>query len=532
MSKKLANTGALMLFILKRDRIRLAVWILAIALFTISTAALLPDLYPGAADKLVLAETVENPAITFMLGPSAGLGNYTDGAMMGHFMLVFTAIFAAIMSILMVTRHTREDEEEGRTEMIKSLPVGSLSSLTSTLLILVIANLLIFLLVGLGLNALPIESMDIEGSLLFAAIIGTVGIFYAGLTGLFAQLTSNVRATLGLSFGFLIGEYILRGIGDVGNGALSYISPLGLITQSEVYVNNYWWPIFVLLVVSALIFALSLYLNSIRDLGAGLIGSRPGKRYASRYLSSPLGLALRLERSSIIAWTIGMFILGIAYGSLLGDLEGFLGTSQLVQDMIPTIEGMSLTYSFVTMLITIISIFSTIPVIIFILKLRSEEKKNRLEQLLASPLSRESLIASYTLIGFLAAIVMQLLSVLGLWLAASFVMEDLISLKVLLQAAFANLPAIWFFLALGVFFIGCIPRLTGMTWAFLIYSFFVGYLGEVLKLPSWMAKLSPFSHIPSVPAEEFKISILLIITAIAFILIVIGFVGYNRRDIE
>ena len=532
MSKKFSNTGLLMKFILRRDRIRLAIWILAISLFTISIAALLPELYVGEAEKAIVGETMKNPAVTFMLGPSAGLDNYTDGAMMGHFMLVFTAMFTAIMSILLVTRHTREDEEEGRTEMINSLPVGSLSNLTASFFILFIANVTIFLMVCLGLYLLGIESMGFKGSILFGACIAIVGIFYATLTGFFAQLASNVRATLGLSFAFLIVEYIVRGIGDIGNGILSYFSPLGLITRSEVYVNNYWWPIFVLLLASGLVFVLSLYLNSIRDLGSGFITTKPGEIYASRYLPSPLGLALRLERTPIIAWTIGMLVLGVAYGSLLGELEGFLVTSDLVQQMIPVVEGMSLTQSFVTMLITIISVLGTIPVLLFVLKLNSEEKKDRISQLLATPTSRNSLIASYTFIGLAASFVMQLVSILGLWSAGTFVMEDALSFKVLAKAAFVNLPAMWIFVGLAVFLVGFFPKVTGLSWVYLIYSFYVWYMGEILQLPDWMAKLSPFHHVPSVPAEEVEVATLLIITGVAILLIILGFVGYNRRDIE
>ena len=532
MSKNFKNTGLLMRFILRRDRIILPSWILGIAIFTISIAALLPDLYPIGADKFVLAETMKNPAVTFMLGPSAGLNNYTDGSMMGHFMLVFTAMFAAIMSILLVTRHTREDEEAGRLEMINSLPLGSLSNLTATILILLIANIFIVLLIGLGLNTLSIETMGLEGSLLFGASIGVVGIFYAVLTGLFAQLTSNARAALGLSFAFLIAEYIIRGIGDTGNDILSHLTPLGLITRSEVYVNNYWWPIFLLLAVSLLILSFSLYLNSIRDLGAGFISTKPGKSRASRYLSSPLGLALRLERTPIIAWTIGMFILGSAYGSLLGDLEGFLSTSELVQKMIPTVEGFSLTQSFVTMLMTIISVLGTIPVLMFVVKVNSEEKKNRISQLLAAPVSRNSLIGSYTLIGLMTSILMQSMSVLGLWSAAALTMEDVLSFGTLFKASMVNVPAIWIFVGVAVFLIGRFPKLTGLTWAYLIYGFFVEYMGEFLKLPDWTRKLSPFSHIPSVPVDDVKISTLFIIIAIALVLIGVGFREYNRRDIE
>ena len=90
----------------------------------------------------------------------------------------------------------------------------------------------------------------------------------------------------------------------------------------------------------------------------------------------------------------------------------------------------------------------------------------------------------------------------------------------------------WVFVGLAVFLIGFFPKVTGLSWVYLIYSFYVGYMGEILQLPDWMAKLSPFHHVPSVPAEEVEVATLLIITGVAILLIILGFVGYNRRDIE
>ena len=532
MLKHFANTGVLKRFILRRDRIRLLVWIFGISMFAILVAALVPELYMAGTDKMVLAETMKNPAITFMLGYSAGLDNYTDGAVMGHFMLVFTAIFIAIMSILFVTRHTREDEEEGRTEMINSLQVGRLSFITSSYVLLVITHIITSLIIAFGIYALDYETMNLEGSLLFGAAIGAVGVFYASLTVLFAQLVSNSRATLGLSFAFLIIEYIVRGAGDVSDSASSLISPLGLIVRTEVYVNNNWWPILVLIGISLLIFIIALYLNSIRDLGAGFLPTRQGRKNASGFLRSPFGLALRLQKTTIISWIVGMIVLGIAYGSLLGDLEGFLNNSELIMQIIPEAEGMNLTERFITMLITIVSVIGTIPVAMFVLKLSSEEKKKRSEPLLTSPTSRNNLIYSYIVIGLLGGIVIQLASVIGLWSGAVFVMEDVIAFEVLFQALFANIPAMWIFVGVVAFLIGWFPRLTGLTWGLLAYSFFVEYMGEMLKLPEWMNKISPFYHIPSIPAEKLEASTLLMITCIAFLLIGLGSVGYNRRDIE
>lgn len=532
MSKLFANVGILTRSILRRDGIRIAIWIFSITLFTVLIGGILPDLYTTGVDRQIMVQTMENPAITVMLGPGYGLDNYTDAAMMAHFMLAFTAIAVGIMSILLVTRHTREDEEEGRTEMVRSLPVGRLSPLTATTLMVLITNVILFFAAGFGLYALGIESMDLGGSLLYGASLGAVGIFFATLTGLFAQLTSNTRSTIGYSFSFVILAYIVRGIGDVSSEVLSLISPLGLILRTEVYVNNYWWPVLVILAASAIIFGISLYLNSIRDLGAGFIATRMGRKNASRFLTSPLGLALRLQRTSILAWIIGIFILGVSYGSILGDLEGFLSSSEMIQQMIPEGEGLNMTERFVTMLMTILSILGTVPVLMYILKLKPEEKNNRTEQLYARAVSRNAMLGSYTMIALIAAPIIQLMSVLGLWSAALFVMEDVISLSTLLKAGFVHLPAIWIMVGGATLFIGWMPRLTGFTWLYLGYSFFIVYLGDILQLPSWMADVSPFGHIPQIPMEEINPLTMIVLILIAIVLIIVGFVGYNRRDIQ
>lgn len=531
MNKQFANTGILIPAILRRDRIRIPVWVVSIVIFTILIAAVLPDLYTTDTERHIMAETMKNPAITVMLGPGYGLDNYTDGAMMAHFMLAFTAIAMGIMGILLTTRHTREDEEEGRIEMIRSLPVGSLSTLTATFLILVITNIMLSLLTGIGLYSLGFESMDLGGSMLYGASLGAVGIFFTALTGLFAQLTSNTRATIGFSFVFLIVAYIVRGIGDVGYEVLSLISPLGLILRTEVFVNNYWWPVFVTLGISVIMFGLSLYLNSIRDLEAGFIPTRPGKENASKLFLSPLGLALRLQRTSIIAWLVGILILGSSYGSILGDLEGFIDSSDIIQQMIPQAEGYTMTERFVTMLMTVMSIIGAIPPLMFVLKLKSEENKGRTEHLLARSVSRNSILGSYTLIGLVAAPIIQLMSVLGLWSAAIFVMEDAISFNTLIKAGIVHLPAMWIMIGLAVFLVGFIPKLAGLTWLYLGYSFFVVYMGDMLQLPEWLSNLSPFGHIPQIPVEEINILSLVILTIISIVLIAAGFIGYNKRDI-
>ena len=526
------NTGKLSKLILRRDRIRLPVWIISMVLLTILIGLALPGLYTTGAERQIMAESMENPAMVAMLGPVYGVDNYHNGAMMSNFMLLFTAMGVGIMSILFVNRHTREDEEEGRIEMTRSLPVGPLSNLGSISLVLILANVLLSLIVGFGLAALRLEGMGLMGSMLYGTTLGVTGIFFLAITALFAQLASTSRGTIGYSFTFLLVAYLIRAIGDTSNAAISMLSPFGWIMRTEVYVNNYWWPVFLTLGASLALLALALYLNSIRDLGAGFIPAKPGRKTASAFLQSPLGLALRLQRTSIISWVIGMLVLGVSYGSIFGDIEVFLDGSGMIAEMLPKIEGVSLAEQFLTFIFTIISILSTVPVLMFILKLGGEEKRNRTEHLFARSVSRTSVLGSYLGISVIASVVMQFMSVIGLWYAAGVVMEEPIALGTILSSAFVYLPAIWAMIGVAVLLIGRLPSWTGMSWLYLGYSFVVVYMGNLLQFPEWMGKLSPFGNVPQLPVDEFSLSKFIILTIIAIALMVYGSIGYNQRDIQ
>ncbi len=526
------NMGMYARFILRRDRIRIPVWIMAITMLTVVVTFAYVELVPTEQERLAMAETMRNPAVTAMFGPGYGLDNYTFGAIMGHQMLLFTALIVAIMSILLAARHTRGDEENGRIELIRSLPVGRLSNLGAACLVMFGTNLLLAVLVGFGLYATGIESLDLHGSLLYGAALGAAGLFFTAVTALFAQLSDNSRGTLGYSFAFLGYSYLIRGIGDVGNETLSWLSPLGWITRSEVYVNNIWWPVLMTIATAFALLVFAFYLNSIRDLEAGFIPTRPGRKTASAFLQSPLGLALKLQRTVIIAWAVGMFILGASYGSVFGDMEAYLDAMELIREMLVEAEGFSLTEQFLPMLMSVISMVSAIPVLLMILKVRGEEIRNRTEHLLARSVSRTKLMGSFFAISLVVSLVMQFLAVTGMWSAAAAVMEEPVSFEVILNAGMVFLPALWIMIGAAVFLIGIIPKRAGIIWLYLGYSFVVVYLGTLLQIPEWLAKLSPFGHIPKVPVEEMEFLTFFLLSILAAVLTIIGFIGYNKRDIE
>lgn len=526
------NTGNLIRFILRRDRFRLLIWLFSLSAITLLVAKSFTALYSTAGERQAIAETMRNPAMSAMVGRGYGLDNYTNGAMMAHQMLLFTAIAVAIMSILFVARHTRAEEEDGRLELIRSLPTGRLSSLSATIIVMFGINTLLALVTGFGLYALRIESIDLKGSLLYGAALGAIGIFFTAATAVFAQLAESSRGATGLSFILLGLAYLIRAAGDVGNEILSWFSPLGWVLSAEVYVNNYSWPILLTVGVAIILVILALYLNAIRDLAAGFLRSKRGREYASPFLQSPTGLMLRLQRTGLVTWAIGMYILGASYGSVLGDLEAFFEGNDMLEDLLTPIEGFSLTEQFIAMLMSIMAMFCTIPALLAMLKLVEEERKNRTEHLLSRAVSRTRLIGSSYLASTIIAFVMLSLTVLGLWSAGVITMESGIAFSALYGAAIVYLPAMLVMIGVAMLFVGYVPKLKGFVWIYLLYSFVVVYLGGLFQFPEWLSKLTPFGHIPQLPVEDLDFMKISILTMIAIGLMIVGIIGYNRRDIH
>ncbi|NLL47452.1 MAG: ABC transporter permease [Firmicutes bacterium] len=527
------NTTTLARFIWRRDQVRIPIWIISIVLVSIAVAMSFPSLYPAGPERLIIAQTLKNPAMISMIGPGYGMDNYHIGAIMAHQMLLFTAVTVAIMNIFLTIRNTRSDEEQGRIEVIRSLPVGRLSSAAATMLVLFLTNLSLGVLTALGLGILGLEGMDWTGSILYGAVLGTVGIFFASVTLLLAQLTETARAALGYAFSFLGAAYLIRAIGDISSETLARLSPLGLILRTQVYVKNYWWPIWVVLSLTIIATLVALRFNASRDLQAALVSSRPGRQHASSLLRSPLGLVLRLERTTIMGWSVGIFVLGASYGSVFGDVDSFFNTSDLYQKILPMIEGFSLTDQFVATLLSIMSMMAAIPSLLVMLRLRAEEGKNRVEHLLARAVSRTRLLSSFLVIAMLVAVVMQIISILGLWSAAVMsVSAEPFSLVETLQGGLMYIPVMWILLGLAVVLIGFAPRSASAVWLYLGYSFFTVYLGGILQLPDWMAKLTPWGYVPNVPLEPMKASTVVISLLVAFSLMGLGIYGYNKRDIQ
>ncbi|MEF2246834.1 MULTISPECIES: ABC transporter permease [unclassified Paenibacillus] len=526
-------TGTVRLFYLhmRSDRIGIMLWLAGFTVLSMTVAISLAQMFPTSVERQAIAEALKNPAMIAMIGPSEGIDNYTSGAMFGHEMILFMAIFAAIMNILLMARHTREDEEEGRLELIRSRSAGRLAQLGSACLELFAINFSLAILLGAGLSILNIEGMPIADNFLFGASLGSVGLCFAAITALIAQAAASHRSTVGISFAILGISYLFRAMTDIENTDWSSLSPLAWSYQTNVYVSPTWKPVIIAAAIAGVIGAAAFWLNHKRDLGAGVLKGRKGTARASALLKTGIGLQFRWQRTMIISWTIGFFILGASYGSIFGDLESFFQQNEMMRKMLEGAAGYSMTEQFLAVILVVMAILITVPVIQVPFRLLKEEAKGRLDLLFARPVSRYKLLVQALSISAASAVLYSIMTAAGLYAASTAVMAEPIAFGIYVKGIFAYLPAILFIVGLTALIIGAAPQWKILVWGYLIVTFFIDYLGNLLNLPEWFRKLSVFHYAPRIPVEEVNVPSLLLTLLLTAGLIALGTVRYRRRDV-
>lgn len=523
----LAGTGALVRLILRRDRVRTPIWVVSITLVVLVQAVSVDGLYPTAADLREAAASFEgNPALAAFNGPTRGLD--TLGGMVTWQIAVYGAISLALMSLFMVGRHTRAEEESGRAELLRSTVVGRHAAITAVLLVMAAANVAVALLVTL---TLPPVGLSVAGSFALGAAMAGCGLVFGGVAAVTAQLSENTHAASGLA-GALVGlAFVLRAAGDVGNGVLTWLSPIGWTEMVQPYTGERWWVLGLFVVVFGLEVALAFVLASRRDVGAGFVAARPGPPAAPASLLRPAGLAWRLGRATIAAWAFGLFVLGVAYGSVGNDLEDLIGGSEGVRDFIAASGAGSLTDQYWVTTCLTLAIITAGYAVMATLRLRTEESSGRAEPVLAGAVPRSGWLGGHLAVAFGGTVVVLAAAGAGTGLAYGVAVSDIGQVVRLAAVALAYAPAVWVLVGLTVFVFGVAPRATAVVWAALTFCAFVGILGQVLDLPTWVEDLSPFQHVPHVPAVSLDVVPLLVLTAVAGVLTVAGLAAFRRRDL-
>lgn len=524
----LTGLGPLTRFAVRRERVRAFVWVASIVLVVVATVGSIKGLYPKQSDLDAAARaSKDNAAAIVFNGPPQGLD--TVGGEVAFNTGTFGLILMGLMSLFVLGRMTRGEEEAGRAELVRSLPVGRHALPASALLTVGAMNVVTGALVVLSLVALGLPT---AGSLVFGVSFTLFGLFFAACTAVLAQVTENTRVVYGIGGIILGAAFLLRAVGDVGDGTVSWFSPIGWAQKTRPYAGDVWWPFLVLLVATVALAWLAAVLSRHRDLGGGLVTPRAGRARAATSLGHPLGLATRLQRGSVIGWASGMVVLAVAYGWITDSINSFVKDNQTLTDIIAARGQGTLVEQYLAMSFRILALVTAGYAIQSALRVRSEETAGRAEAVLATPVSRTRWAASHDALAFGGSLLVLTLSgvAFGLADAAATGSSAAIGDAVVGMVAFA--PAVWVLVGVAVFLVGAFPRAAGAAWAVLGACFVIGMFGQLLDLPTWTLNLSPFQHVPAYPAAGLELLPLVLLVVVATALTAGGLAALRHRDLS
>lgn len=525
-----AGTGRLVRLFLRLDRVRITVWALSFLALVAASVASLRVTYTTPESLQSRAALMDNPSAIMMTGPAFALDDYTFGAMLANELSLWVLVPAAIMSVLLAVRHTRGEEESGRLETLRALPVGRFAAPTAALVTVAVANLAVGVAVAVALVG---TGAEIPSSLALGLATGLTGLVFGAVAAVAAQLTEHARGASGMALGAIAVAFLVRGLGDVidNQGSwLSWLSPIAWAQQTRLYVDLRWWPLLLSAATTLALLALAVTLARRRDLGAGLRAPRPGRPEAPLSLLSPAGLARRLTWGTFLAWTVGLFLFAIAFGALATALEGMIEDMPQVEDWIQ-IDLADLTRSFAAVMLSFLAVGPPALLVSAVLQLRAEEQAGRVEGMTVTGSSRNGLLGGWLVV--VTALSLGGLVVLGsgLGLGVYAATGDIGWVTELTAASLAYVPATLVLGSVAVALYGAMPRLSGLAWVPVVWATIVVFLGDMLDLPGWAKKLSPLAHTPLVPGADLEILPLLLMTGLAVLLTLAGFLGLRSRDI-
>ncbi len=363
----------------------------------------------------------------------------------------------------------------------------------------------------------------------FGLGIAGVGMVFATMAAVVAQLTESARLARGLTAGVLGLAFVLRAAGDSsandGSSFWTWMSPLGWLENERSFADERWWVLSLFVAATLLQGAVAYQLAGRRDVGMSFLPTRPGP--ATGRLGTAGALAWRLQRGSVLGWSIGFFLAGLVYGGLTEGTAEFVGDNEGARQIFERMGGRSgLTDAFLASMIGMLGLIAALYVVAAVLRLHGEETSGRAEPLLANAVGRVRWAAGHLAVAFGGAVWIMLLAGLGFTLGYGKEAGPI------LAGCLVQVAGVWVVGGSAVLLYGLTPRAAPAAWGLAGAVLLIGWIGPALDAPRAVLDLSPFGHLPKLPGGEMEWTPVLVLTGIAVLLVAGGLAGLRRRDLS
>lgn len=529
MSSPLTGTRHLLRLVLRRDRLRLPLWVAGLGGMIVASALAVPPFYDTPEKIAGYARAVGSSPVSYLMsGRQAAID--TIGGIVANEISQVAQLGICLMVMFLVVRHTRAEEESGRAELLRSAVIGRHAATLTGLLYGVSAALLIGSLTTASMLA---AGLDGVGSVTYGVGLTLLGLCYVAVSLVAVQLSTSARGALGLAGMMIAIGYVVRGVGAMQDTALVWASPFGWAQRMDAFGAEQWWPALLLVTTTAALLALAAWLTIHRDFGGGVLQARPGRARSSALLGTPLGLTFRLQRSLLTGWAIGLTALGILYGAVIPTIPDLVASNPDIGQAIGVSAGaeQALIDAFLGYIFLFMAVMTTGFAVASVLKLHGEEDSGRAETILATRVTRTSWAGATAVVTGLGTLLLSLLMSLGLATGYGLGMGEWDRVAAQVGGQLGYLPGVLVVAAVTLALVGLRPGWAMMAWGAVAFVFFQVLLGELLRLPEWIDGISPFWHLSQLPIETFDALPVVAELTLAGALVLLGLWGYRRRDV-
>lgn len=484
-----------------------------------------------ALDPAALGALARNPAIRTLFGEPVALddpGGFTvwrTGTVL--------SVLIGVWGMLAVTRITRGEEDAGRWSMLLSGRPTLTDAVRRHLDVVAVVPVI----VGVGVAAAMIAAgAGSTGALLHGTGLAVIGYFFVGVGGLVAQLFPSWSAANGAAAVILLLGLLVRMVGD-GVDALAWLrwlSPFGLFALTRPYDTNRGLPLSILGFAAVVLLVVAVRLAARRDVGGAILAPSTGRAARTGLLGSVAAFAVRRTVRPLAGWAGGIGAYFLLIGLIARSMTGFLTDNPQFAAMatqvgfaeLGTVEGYTATLF--ALLAVPVGVFVTVR----LGTVAADETARRLALLFAAPVTRLRLLGAEIAAAAGATFLLTTVAGVGTWAGATTVDADL-GFGAALAGAYNVLPIVLLCLGAAVSALGWAPRTVGVVGVLpAVGGFLWQVIADSMEAPAWVGDLSPFAHLAPVPTTSPAWPAAAAMTAIAVAAVVVGAIGYRRRDLR
>jgi ABC-2 type transport system permease protein len=390
-------------------------------------------------------------------------------------------------------------------------------------------------MVFVSTNAFGVASLGdpvpLGGCIAFAVWIGFIAMCFGGLALALAPLLGRAgsAAIAGVA---MVALWVVSGL-NIG-GPLVDLSPFHWTVNHIPLAGFYDWPgVAAVGVLAVVLFVIGVEVFSRRDLGVTTGLSLPLLPKDVLGVRGPLTRAFGEQLPRALAWGLGMGLMGALLASLVGSFAKQFGQDvTLMKQFASIFPGYNFTSagSWLQLYVALFYIAAGFAATTFVSKWASDETEGRLEEVLASPLSRARWLIAGGVAAVVAVVLMTAIVALAIGLGASA--GGGVAGDALLGSTSLGLYAV---AIIGIgFAIGGLWRTSlaaEITALVVVGTYLIDLLAPALKLPDWVHQLALTAHLGKAMIGQWDAAGVIACLVVAVGGVLLGAWGVSRRDI-